>query len=1025
MLASPLPAESSFQHLVGELSREHHRQLASLNQKIEYLRKRLKSLGCWDDLETCEGIDILKSSPGTSSAKERMRRKSWVEMESAAPLIEEDPPLEADQGMISAQNRMKRKSWVGSAAAAQLLEEDTPLQANSRMSSVKATMKRRSCVQMKANKLPEEHPRLQADGGMSDAKATMKRQPGEQKAAELQLPEARPLARKSIVQWASADSEPVSAPSLTSIEYAVAPSGEPDELKEPQAEEGTEAEGASKQTAAVHAIKELEAREKTGGNCASEQPAGMPAMNCPEVAPSPERRVRGSILKTSFDGVVPGFADRKPVAATIEECKDDSKSKAAPKTVHLPGNSSATPRNSQRSSRRHQRNSGSSESSEDQSPPTCLSNVSKDSKNRPRGSIAHFVQSLTIPTSAASSRRSKIIQEHIPEQVANNAENMLSRRSGVFQSAASTAVYPRTATHSLLNEWKVPEAMLARTFTVNARVRARKSVWEKETIWYDLHKSNNNWVYLVIRRLSGRTLGNPNALHHRCWEIIRACIFMLDILLSPLIVAFNGHGQVHSLIYTWVTCIFWTLDVVRNFCVGYRDKGNVVVLARRAILRYLKTSFTMDFAVCLSDWAYLLLPTTLEVLLLMRLLRAIKVAGVVKLLQEVLESDKAVILLKLSLQLLYLITLCHLAACSWWAIGWRTMSVGSSWVSHANLQEASGVYCYSSALHWALTQFTPASISIQPRNVYERIFNIFTVCIALVVFSVCFGGVTGALLDLRNLYSEKSKQLSVLRKYLSSTGVSREIAVKVQDYCSYKFDAEVTSVTDKNVKLLELLSGALRAELHKAIYQPRMSGHPLFVIIEKCAPLTMQALCDNAAKPVVLAPTDLLFQPGQRANMMFFIFKGAMEYEIQREAMSEDEDEYDDSEDDGSNFDTAGSSSDAESGTVMEILQPVEKGDWVAEPVLWTKWMYMGALHSMEFSELVALETHAFREVVQNQTSALREACIYAKSFVNALNSKEDNNHDLFKFQGAMDSIWERLVSGNSAASEPEPEVGS
>merc|ERR1712176_173624 len=55
------------------------------------------------------------------------------------------------------------------------------------------------------------------------------------------------------------------------------------------------------------------------------------------------------------------------------------------------------------------------------------------------------------------------------------------------------------------------------------------------------------------------------------------------------------------------------------------------------------------------------------------------------------------------------------------------------------------MYAYSTALHWSLTQFTPASMEVTPKNAYERFFNIVVIVMALVIFSSFVSSITQAM----------------------------------------------------------------------------------------------------------------------------------------------------------------------------------------------------------------------------------------------------------------------------------------
>merc|ERR1711937_458163 len=81
------------------------------------------------------------------------------------------------------------------------------------------------------------------------------------------------------------------------------------------------------------------------------------------------------------------------------------------------------------------------------------------------------------------------------------------------------------------------------------------------------------------------------------------------------------------------------------------------------------------------------------------------------------------------------------------------------------------IYLYTTSFHWSLTQFTPASIAVQPQNPTERVFAILVLLGTLLTFSSFVSGITGAMMYLRSLSSVKSKKFWMLRRYLSETQV--------------------------------------------------------------------------------------------------------------------------------------------------------------------------------------------------------------------------------------------------------------
>ncbi len=152
------------------------------------------------------------------------------------------------------------------------------------------------------------------------------------------------------------------------------------------------------------------------------------------------------------------------------------------------------------------------------------------------------------------------------------------------------------------------------------------------------------------------------------------------------------------------------------------------------------------------------------------------------------------------------VTVNHLVACVWYAIGnaatWqkglcfvasmlcdlRTTpdrtggSLNSKWHLGASLhyvtpKDGKNIwYRYSTALHWSITQFTPASMEVTPQNEYERFFTVCSstegdkhvwlcagrgiILSGMLIFSSFVSAITNAMNQLRNLNSPlASKQL--------------------------------------------------------------------------------------------------------------------------------------------------------------------------------------------------------------------------------------------------------------------------
>merc|ERR1711976_256751 len=94
-----------------------------------------------------------------------------------------------------------------------------------------------------------------------------------------------------------------------------------------------------------------------------------------------------------------------------------------------------------------------------------------------------------------------------------------------------------------------------------------------------------------------------------------------------------------------------------------------------------------------------------------------------------------------------------------------------TWVSHLRTNheddqvESNVLYLYTTALHWALTQYTPASMEVTPRNWAERIYAIFVLLFGLLVFSSTISRITTSMSRLQDMKAKDFENMEKIQKY--------------------------------------------------------------------------------------------------------------------------------------------------------------------------------------------------------------------------------------------------------------------
>merc|ERR1719383_347008 len=262
----------------------------------------------------------------------------------------------------------------------------------------------------------------------------------------------------------------------------------------------------------------------------------------------------------------------------------------------------------------------------------------------------------------------------------------------------------------------------------------------------------------------------------------------------------------------------------------------------------------------------------MRVLRTVRLLRLAKVRHLLSMVQDNLDSEYFSTIVKITKYIVFLIAINHCIACGWRRLGLVHVPGYGSWLEQGGIEFRSYEYQYLTSLHWSLTQFTPASMEVQPTNVYERGFAIVVLLFALCVFSSFVSSITSAMTSLRDLSVKHEHQSFLLRRYLRERHISRPLSLRIRRFVALAVGDLKTK--GDHVTLLKTLSPLLRLELKTELYMPNLAAHPFFKKITHPRSPVLRALCQFALKELALSHLDVLFGMGGAATAMYWLRVG-------------------------------------------------------------------------------------------------------------------------------------------------------
>jgi len=468
-------------------------------------------------------------------------------------------------------------------------------------------------------------------------------------------------------------------------------------------------------------------------------------------------------------------------------------------------------------------------------------------------------------------------------------------------------------------------------------------------------------VSIFLRRCVSR----PGSARRLCWDVIGMFFMIYDLIVIPLD-AFDPEEIWFTYIMQWTTKLYWTLDVPMSVFAGfYSSSGIVEMRIRKIAVHYARTWFPFDICVLFLDWgisvvssslasgssAYLRVGRSLRFLRVLRLLRLLKLQAIIAEILDRISSEASLILIGILQLIIFIMLLNHCIACIWYALG-DTNDI-RSWTIENNLPGETLGYRYCTALHWSLTQFTPASMEVVPENTAERAFAVSVLIFAMVTFSSFVSSITNAMTRLRNLNSERADRHQKLRQYLSENQVSTEVMARIWSCLNQLLRSSKTRLHQKDVRYVAMLPRSLQADLLEEVYSPVVLRHPLFLKFALEDNIGIRTLFYSAFSELSINESHELFSPHiEVQEAMHFMLLGTSVYRLE----------------------------DVE-GEETRAPSTVQAPDWVCEAALWVTWTHVGTLTASSHCEFISMQAPKAQEIMGGLAPVREYVCSFARYY--------------------------------------------
>lgn len=486
----------------------------------------------------------------------------------------------------------------------------------------------------------------------------------------------------------------------------------------------------------------------------------------------------------------------------------------------------------------------------------------------------------------------------------------------------------------------------------------------------------------LISRTMQPFMMHPTCRRRVCWDMGGITLLLHDLIFIPFQVFDTGTGGLGDgyadflRVLDFIGASFWLIDIFVSFLTGfYSAEGFVELTPNRVAKHYVKSWFPMDLLIVSVDWSSMFIgmssasgymrlgKTVSRIMRVLRLLRFLKMNRPVRELMERVNSEYLLQMISLLKTLIFIVIINHYIACIWYAVG-TSGAFNSNWPDkHLVNYPGTFTYAYTTALHWSLTQFTPASMEVVPQNPVERLFTILVIIMALVAFSSFVSSITAAMTHIRQINARQVAEEAAIRQFFAEHKVSHGTASRIWHFVRKNKGNTGKRMKESDVPALKAIPHKLKEDLRLEVYLPLLGAHAFFdelYVRDKAIVLKLVQAPTLVEKTIPVG--EELFRGVDEATKMFFVANGTLQY-IENPS------------------DGDLSKEDEELG---ERVTYVTRGMWAYEAALWAdRAVVHGPFHAVSgAAEVILIDAVHFQSIAKVAGDALPFIAKYSQIFM-------------------------------------------
>ncbi|CAL1133029.1 unnamed protein product [Cladocopium goreaui] len=467
----------------------------------------------------------------------------------------------------------------------------------------------------------------------------------------------------------------------------------------------------------------------------------------------------------------------------------------------------------------------------------------------------------------------------------------------------------------------------------------------------------------------------PSSKKRIAFDMVAMIFLLYDLCITPVAIAWDFPMSGWLLYCTATVAFFWTVDMVVTSRTGFYRAGVLVLSPKEILKKYARTTLFPDLLIVLIDWLTVFINVIFpeeqavenpelvgaKLVRFSKVTRAIRILSVTRVIriQEYLEhvgdrlhgGSSLKYVGDMARLVVIILWINHVMSCTWFYVGRITTGdTGTSWLDDTITDENSPLYYdtiplfqYTTAFHWAITQMTPGSMQVFPRNSFERLFNIFALVFGMFFFSSLISSLSATMVNFRMKSTQTANQMSELRRFLRQSKISSKLSVGLQKEALERL-MEVKPLMVTDVKALKLLSADLQKELQYELCLPYLMRSGFYRVCQAADTAALKSIMIGCMSFTVYIAGEAVFEAGETATAAFIVERGTLEY--------------------AQNKKTSKVRRKTRVSKHTEII--------LSEPALWTHWPHVGTLVSPNPASLLKIMVDKHESIIR-QTEAMSD----------------------------------------------------